>query len=239
MRPHTACGWRFRTPGWATPCWRAACARHNNAACACSGAAKPANHPPGNCKACFTKPCAASPHMKRWPPCAQRCNARTTAATPTATGPLPSCPAHVRRPGQPSPGGTCPGPTSRMGRGWLAHRGNALRLPLQTNPARTPAAAGLVHAIDADESLEALEHRMGNEPLLTYRFLALRQFRRTVIAHRDRQRSPRPHDAGLQPPARLAHGANAPRQRRCQPAAHPCCHRAARPHHGAAGRCRH
>ena len=29
----------------------------------------------------------------------------------------------------------------------------------------------LVHAIDADESLEALEHRMGNEPLLTYRFL--------------------------------------------------------------------
>lgn len=29
----------------------------------------------------------------------------------------------------------------------------------------------LVHAIDADESLEALEHRMGDEPLLSYRFL--------------------------------------------------------------------
>ncbi|OYQ43119.1 hypothetical protein CHU94_00625 [Rhodoferax sp. TH121] len=29
----------------------------------------------------------------------------------------------------------------------------------------------LVHAIDADESLEALEHRLGDEPLLTYRFL--------------------------------------------------------------------
>jgi hypothetical protein len=29
----------------------------------------------------------------------------------------------------------------------------------------------LVRAIEADESLEALEHRMGNEPLLTYRFL--------------------------------------------------------------------
>mgnify|MGYP000865889377 FL=1 len=29
----------------------------------------------------------------------------------------------------------------------------------------------LVHAIDADESLEALEHRLGDEPLLSYRFL--------------------------------------------------------------------
>lgn len=29
----------------------------------------------------------------------------------------------------------------------------------------------LVHAIEADESLEALEHTMGNEPLLCYRFL--------------------------------------------------------------------
>lgn len=40
----------------------------------------------------------------------------------------------------------------------------------QIQPARQ-ALLDLVHAIDADESLEALEHTMGNEPLLCYRFL--------------------------------------------------------------------
>ncbi|ARV18944.1 hypothetical protein AEP_02010 [Curvibacter sp. AEP1-3] len=40
----------------------------------------------------------------------------------------------------------------------------------QILPARQ-ALLDLVHAIDADESLEALEHTMGNEPLLCYRFL--------------------------------------------------------------------
>lgn len=40
----------------------------------------------------------------------------------------------------------------------------------QIQPARS-ALRALVQAIDADESLEALEHRMGDEPLLTYRFL--------------------------------------------------------------------
>lgn len=40
----------------------------------------------------------------------------------------------------------------------------------QIQPARQVLMA-LVQAIDSDESLEALEHRMGDEPLLTYRFL--------------------------------------------------------------------
>ncbi len=40
----------------------------------------------------------------------------------------------------------------------------------QMQPARHLVLA-LVQAIDADESMETIEHRMGNEPLLTYRFL--------------------------------------------------------------------
>ncbi|MFZ3127743.1 MAG: HDOD domain-containing protein [Rhodoferax sp.] len=40
----------------------------------------------------------------------------------------------------------------------------------QVQPAR-PLLMALVQAIDADESLEILEHHLGNEPLLTYRFL--------------------------------------------------------------------
>lgn len=40
----------------------------------------------------------------------------------------------------------------------------------QVQPARHLVLA-LVQAIDADESMETIEHRMGNEPLLTYRFL--------------------------------------------------------------------
>ena len=115
----------------------------------------------------------------------------------------------------------------------------ALRLPLQTNPARTPAAAGLGPRHRCRRIAGSTGTPHGQRATADLPFPALRQFRLAVIAHRDRQRSPRPHDAGLQPPARLAHGANAPRQRRCQPAAHPCSHRAARPHHGAAGRCRH
>lgn len=40
----------------------------------------------------------------------------------------------------------------------------------QIQPSRS-ALRALIRDIEADESLEALEHRMGNEPLLTYRFL--------------------------------------------------------------------